>query len=438
METDLAAMAEALDRREREVMMESGEDSPEFLRYMAEESGNVAADGNFSIQVLSEALQVWSLSCLPIDSPEASSAAFDPQHEQAFICHLQSHWFTIRKVQGLWYNFNSLYAAPEFLSQFYLSAYLATLKSAGWTIFTVRGDLPPQAQMGIENSGSYGRYFTVEEAKNALEEQKRSASTPTSSTETGEDDFSRAINASLGQSSTSRIRQNRDDDDADLVAAIAASLEDSRPTSFVPIEKKKEERGFENVSGFENVRGNPISSREIEVPPKTNFPQSDIPKQKQGEEGENVISQDSTLVRKTEEGEGSRESLAKEEAEKEKVRERETISPSLSEEAVKSQKMSTEEEKEEEGEEDGEEPSVGKAGVLSLALRLPKGQIVRRRFYARANIASVLQFVKLQGVSTEGFGLSEVLPGAKIIADESLSLEEAGIKNMSLLQLKRK
>jgi ataxin-3 len=52
-EVDLSQIALELDRSEREMMAESGLDSSDYLKYMAEESGNVAADGNFSIQASS-------------------------------------------------------------------------------------------------------------------------------------------------------------------------------------------------------------------------------------------------------------------------------------------------------------------------------------------------------------------------------------------------
>ncbi len=55
---------------------------------------------------------------------------------------MQEHWFSLRKVNGQWWNFNSLLPAPEQLSQFYLSAYLATLRDQGYSIFVVHGSLP--------------------------------------------------------------------------------------------------------------------------------------------------------------------------------------------------------------------------------------------------------------------------------------------------------
>jgi hypothetical protein len=45
-------IAQSLDALERQLMAESGAEGADFLNYMAEESGNVAESGMFSIQVL--------------------------------------------------------------------------------------------------------------------------------------------------------------------------------------------------------------------------------------------------------------------------------------------------------------------------------------------------------------------------------------------------
>lgn len=44
-------MAQDLDELERRLMSSQGVNTPDFLKYAAEESGNVARDGMFSIQV---------------------------------------------------------------------------------------------------------------------------------------------------------------------------------------------------------------------------------------------------------------------------------------------------------------------------------------------------------------------------------------------------
>ncbi|KAE9447707.1 hypothetical protein C3L33_20392, partial [Rhododendron williamsianum] len=179
-EFDLAALASDLDCKERQMMLEGGSGAG----LVPEESHNVSLDGDFSIQVLwdqcyrvvaacvtdsevlEKALEVWDLQVIPLNSPVAEPAQIDPELENAFICHLQDHWFCIRKVNGEWYNFDSLYAAPEHLSKFYLSAYLDTLKGFGWSIFLVRGNFPKECPItSSDASNGYGQWLLPEDAE---------------------------------------------------------------------------------------------------------------------------------------------------------------------------------------------------------------------------------------------------------------------------------
>ncbi len=50
-----------LDQQERAFMAEGGMESEDYLKYIAEDSGNVAADGNFSVQVCGTRQQYWML-----------------------------------------------------------------------------------------------------------------------------------------------------------------------------------------------------------------------------------------------------------------------------------------------------------------------------------------------------------------------------------------
>ena len=80
----------------------------------------------------------------------------------------QEHWFTIRRVYGDFWNFNSLFPAPQPLSQFYLSAFLATLREQGYTIFVVRGPLSQQQSEDAGQPGSHGSWFTPMQVSTAL------------------------------------------------------------------------------------------------------------------------------------------------------------------------------------------------------------------------------------------------------------------------------
>jgi ataxin-3 len=71
-------------------------------------------------------------------------------------------------VGGEWWNFNSLYPAPEHLSAFYLTAYLDSLKEQGYTIFVVRGQLPASpATTGAELDGP-GKWWSPEEVRHSI------------------------------------------------------------------------------------------------------------------------------------------------------------------------------------------------------------------------------------------------------------------------------
>lgn len=106
----------------------------------------MADDGNYSIQVLSEALTTFgNLQCVPMENPEIKKSIKDYGDENAYICHSIDHWIAIRKINGIWYNLNStniIPPGPQIISNFYLSVFLDSIKSSGYIIFVVRGELP--------------------------------------------------------------------------------------------------------------------------------------------------------------------------------------------------------------------------------------------------------------------------------------------------------
>ncbi|KAK4418977.1 Ataxin-3 [Sesamum alatum] len=237
-EFDLAALASDLDRKERQMMM--GSVTGDFL---PELSHNVSLDGDFSIQVLQKALEVWDLQVIPLDSPVAEPAQIDPEMENAFICHLQDHWFCIRKVNGEWYNFDSLYAAPEHLSKFYLSAYLDSLKGFGWSIFLVRGNFPKECPItSSEASNGYGQWLSPEDAERITKSCNSDSRTRGGAGE--RQPFDPNIQYEEAEMFV-------DDEDEDLKAAIAASLLDSSPAIAAqpggPSQKENKNSAGENA-----------------------------------------------------------------------------------------------------------------------------------------------------------------------------------------------
>lgn len=174
---------------------------------------------NSCLQVVQKALEVWDLQVIPLDCPVAEPAQIDPELENAFICNLQNHWFCIRKVGGEWYNFDSLIAAPEHLSKFYLSAYLDTLKGSNWSIFLVRGNFPKECPITSESSTGYGQWLTPEDAERITKSCNSTGQPPEIST----------WNPQRSEPPTPLAEAGlllEHEDDEDLRAAIAASLMD--------------------------------------------------------------------------------------------------------------------------------------------------------------------------------------------------------------------
>ncbi len=102
---DFKAIAESLDEREMVLM---GSIRSKF------HSQNMDDRGNFSIQVIMEAIAPCGLDLLPFLSsdPRAISARENSRNEQAFICNRNNHWFTFRKIGTTWYDLNSLLPQP--------------------------------------------------------------------------------------------------------------------------------------------------------------------------------------------------------------------------------------------------------------------------------------------------------------------------------------
>lgn len=122
--TDLANIASELDQAEKALLSSTGSSEEEF------KSSNVDDSGNFSIQVLSEALRRAGELQLVQDSKMMQETLDRLQTEEAvsqsgdiaFVCNLQEHWFAIRSLRGEIWNLNSLKRRPEKISLFYLSA----------------------------------------------------------------------------------------------------------------------------------------------------------------------------------------------------------------------------------------------------------------------------------------------------------------------------
>lgn len=212
---DLATIAQQLDESERQTMAEGDLDSPEYLQFLQQPSGNMDDSGFFSVQVISKALKVWGLDLIPFSNASMSIARQHPEQEGSFICNFKEHWLTIRKIGVQWFNLNSLLEGPELLTETYLGMFLTQLQGEGYSIFVVRGNLPacgaedvlrytpavqsrrPRLLSDLQNQTSQGAAvggkFSQEDLQRALDESRQMGVSPAHE----EDELQEAIRLSI-------------------------------------------------------------------------------------------------------------------------------------------------------------------------------------------------------------------------------------------------
>jgi len=201
-EVDFSEIALALDKCEKQLMMESGTESSDFLKYMAEDSNRVNAGGNFSVQVLRKSLETMGLQVINAYSEDAKGVMENPVKEEGFVCHLLNHWFSVRKLNGHWFNLNSIQKKPTYITPFFLSTYLQSLKMEKYMIYVIKGSFPKIMEGGGDLSGreNWFNAAPIIAAKGGIAlspvDKKQTISSSSAIDLTGDDALKRVIEAS--------------------------------------------------------------------------------------------------------------------------------------------------------------------------------------------------------------------------------------------------
>jgi len=213
----LADIAQQLDSEEHIFM---GGGSVDYNRA----SGNVDAQGNFSIQVITNALTnigidltVWNI----------RRAETDPSLEIGFIVNRNAHWFAIRKINGNWWDLNSAKDKPELISAFYLGAFLSQLASDGYSVFVAKGNYIQTQNSSTARSGTFWH----------LESSLMKGKQPSTTVEKFVGQGHR-VGFSEGPTQSGILNRNEDED---LKIAIALSLAEVSPTTDLTQNKTSEE-----------------------------------------------------------------------------------------------------------------------------------------------------------------------------------------------------
>jgi ataxin-3 len=209
---ELADIAHNLDAEEQSYMLEKGAHTRDALKYLAESSGNVDASGNFSIQVLKVALQSFGLELEPWSLDKG-----DPCSETGFIVNRSSHWFALRKINGHWWDLNSTSTAPQYISNFYLAAFLSQLTQDGYSVFAAKGVFVEKRPFGMTSQQYWHKEIDIL-PRNAVPEKPAPF---------------QGVGRKLGgtNSTTEPSKSSNEPMDDDLALAIALSMSSSESST---------------------------------------------------------------------------------------------------------------------------------------------------------------------------------------------------------------
>ncbi|KAF9268900.1 Josephin-domain-containing protein [Marasmius fiardii PR-910] len=111
-------------------------------------SSNMDDTGYFSVQVLENALSVWSLSLVRWRGEQMRSYQDHPHTQHAFILNSHEHWYTLRRFgleddeSGHWFDLNSLLPAPKWVGRLYLGMVLQQAEADGYSVFVIKSITP--------------------------------------------------------------------------------------------------------------------------------------------------------------------------------------------------------------------------------------------------------------------------------------------------------
>ena len=135
---------------------------------------NVDNDGNFGIQVLQKALNMYGVTLELLKKRQAINYIEQGANNvEALIFNSSTHWYSIRRINGIWFNLNSTNSSPgpEIISDFYLSAFIQGAEDIGYTNFLVKNlpKLPEKNDQIYQNLQPHQHLVTIEEIIEAKE-----------------------------------------------------------------------------------------------------------------------------------------------------------------------------------------------------------------------------------------------------------------------------
>ncbi|KAL0213350.1 hypothetical protein RCL1_006976 [Eukaryota sp. TZLM3-RCL] len=166
-EIDLAELASVITQKEHSLYLTT-----------PSENHHVSLSGDFSTDVVQLALQNLDLSMVHLNSedPIVVQIRSNPTSAEGFILNRNTedigHWLSLRKVQGKWFELDSLASQPREISPSLLELTVDQYFRQGYSVFVVYGNYPyvdPSEAVVVEGSDD-DEYF--EQDPNVLKAQE--------------------------------------------------------------------------------------------------------------------------------------------------------------------------------------------------------------------------------------------------------------------------
>lgn len=119
---------------------------------------NYCYDGNYNIQVINNALNLFNVNLKQLKKEEMMSMITQENSNlEALVFNSTTHWFCIRKINNIWFNLNPTNPepGPQIISDFYLALFLEDTWQYGFTHFQVLSLPKIQINQPLNNKNQY-------------------------------------------------------------------------------------------------------------------------------------------------------------------------------------------------------------------------------------------------------------------------------------------
>ena len=278
---------------------------------------NVDNDGNFGIQVLEKALKIYGVNLQLLKKRQAINyIEGGTNNVEALIFNSSTHWYSIRRINGIWFDLNSTNTSPgpEIISDFYLSAFIQGAEDIGYTNFLVKNlpKLPERNDVIYKNLQPHQHLVTIEQIIEAKELKIAKKKQREEEKKKKEEEEAKKFKPFTGQGyavdgGQTHVMDNFDDEDDDVKRIMKLSLEEFAKNAAKSLPPEPETGGYSLMINFNGKSYKRRFNDTDKIGDIVTFMQSQIPTHsplllfesfpKKNYDNENVMLKDSGLVR---------------------------------------------------------------------------------------------------------------------------------------------